>query len=115
MATKKAAAATPAKKKNAPLSKAALINALVETGEGLNRKQVKGLIESLESIGHKQLKKAGVFVVPGFAKFVVVTKKATPARTGRNPATGEEIQIKAKPARKIVRARPVKAIKLAID
>jgi len=114
MATKKAAA-TPAKKKNAPLSKAALINALVETDSGLNRKQVKSLIESLESIGHKQLKKTGGGVVPGFAKFVVVTKKATPARTGRNPATGEEIQIKAKPARKIVRARPVKAIKLAID
>lgn len=115
MATKKAAAATPAKKKNAPLSKAALINALVESGEGLNRKQVKALIESLETLGHKQLKKTGVFVVPGFAKFVVVTKKATPARVGRNPATGEEIKIAAKPARKIVRARPVKAIKLAID
>src|SRR5438067_13632954 len=113
MATKKAAA-TP-KKKNAALSKSALINELVEANEGLSRKQVKGLIESLESIGHKQLKKAGVFVVPGFAKFVVVNKKATPARIGRNPATGEEIQIKAKPARKIVRARPVKAIKVAID
>lgn len=111
MATKKAAATT---KKNAPLSKAALINALVESSDGLSRKQVKGLLETLETLGQKQLKKAGVFVVPGFAKFVVVTKKATPAREGRNPATGETIQIKAKPARKIVRARPVKAIKQSI-
>ncbi len=114
MATKKAASNT-SKKKNTQMSKAALINALVEENNGLNRKQIKSVIESLESIGHKQLKRTGVFVVPGFAKFVVVQKKATPARVGRNPATGEEIQIKAKPARKVVRARPVKAIKLAID
>jgi DNA-binding protein HU-beta len=114
MATKKAAA-TPAKKKNAPLSKAALINALVETDGSLNRKQVKALLESLETLGHKQLKKTGVFVVPGFAKFYVATKKATPAKEGRNPATGETIMIKAKPARKVVKARLQKAIKLAID
>jgi nucleoid DNA-binding protein len=114
MATKKAATGGT-KKKNAPLSKSALINALLEENDGLNRKQVKQVLESLESIGHKQLKKTNVFVVPGFAKFVVVHKKATPARMGRNPATGEEIQIAAKPARKVVRARPVKAIKVAID
>lgn len=114
MATKKAAAA-PKAKKVVQMSKSALINALGDSTPGLNRKQIKQIIESLEEIGHKQLKKQGVFTVPGFAKFTVVKKKATPERQGRNPATGEPMTIKAKPARKIVRARPIKAIKLAID
>jgi nucleoid DNA-binding protein len=52
-----------------------------------------------------------VFLVPGFAKFVVIKKPATKARKGTNPFTGEEMMFKAKPARKIVRARPVKAAK----
>ncbi|MSP25664.1 MAG: DNA-binding protein [Myxococcales bacterium] len=117
MATKKAAPAkaAPKVKKLTPMSKSALINALLESAPGLNRKQIKQIVESLEDIGHKQLKKQGVFTVPGFAKFTVVKKKATPERQGRNPATGEAMTIKAKPARKMVRARPIKAIKMAID
>jgi len=75
---------------------------------------VKGVLETLTSIGYKELKKSGVFVVPGFAKFVVVKKPATKARKGTNPFTGEEMMFKAKPARKIVRARPVKAAKDAV-
>ncbi len=47
-----------------------------------------------------------MFVVPGFAKFVVVKKPATKARVGKNPFTGEEMMFKAKPARKIVRRAP---------
>jgi nucleoid DNA-binding protein len=112
MATKKTSTST---KKSSPMSKAALINALVETSEGLSRKQVKAIMDSLEDIGYKQLKRTGVFTVPGFAKFRVVKKKATPERMGRNPATGEPMVIKAKPASKTVRARPVKALKEAID
>ena len=56
----------------------------------------------------------GVFLVPGFAKFVVIKKPATKARKGTNPFTGEPMMFKAKPARKIVRARPVKAAKDAV-
>jgi DNA-binding protein HU-beta len=63
---------------------------------------------------NKELKKTGVFLVPGFAKFVVIKKPATKARKGTNPFTGEEMMFKAKPARKIVRARPVKAAKDAV-
>ncbi|MGD9932838.1 MAG: HU family DNA-binding protein, partial [Dehalococcoidia bacterium] len=51
---------------------------------------------------------------PGFAKFVVVKKAATKSRKGINPFTGEPTTFKAKPARKIVRARPVKAAKDAV-
>jgi hypothetical protein len=46
--------------------------------------------------------------------FVVIKKPATKARKGTNPFTGEEMMFKAKPARKIVRARPVKAAKDAV-
>ena len=52
--------------------------------------------------------------MPGFAKFVVVKKKATKARKGINPFTGEPTVFKAKPARKVVKARPVKAAKDAV-
>lgn len=78
------------------------------------KKDVKGVLEALTSVGYKELKKSGVFLVPGFAKFVVVKKPATKARKGTNPFTGEEMMFKAKPARKVVRARPVKAAKDAV-
>ena len=58
--------------------------------------------------------KTGAFFVPGFAKFVVIKKPATKARKGINPFTKEPTVFKAKPARKIIRARPVKAAKDAI-
>jgi DNA-binding protein HU-beta len=78
------------------------------------RKDVKGVIESLAEIGYKELKRAGGFFVPGFAKFVVIKKPATKARKGINPFTKEPTIFKAKPARKIIKARPVKAAKDAI-
>jgi nucleoid DNA-binding protein len=53
-------------------------------------------------------------VLPGFAKFVVVKKPATKERQGINPFTKEPITIKAKPARKVLKARPVKAAKDAL-
>jgi len=80
----------------------------------LAKKDVKAMMEALAEVGYKELKKNGVFVVPGFAKFIVVKKPATPAREGTNPFTGEKMMFKAKPARKIVRARPVKAAKMAV-
>jgi nucleoid DNA-binding protein len=86
----------------------------IATATELAKKDVKGVMESLATIGYKELKKNGAFVLPGFAKFVVVKKPATKARKGTNPFTGEPTTFKAKPARKIVRARPVKAAKDAV-
>ncbi len=110
MATKK----DTAKKGEAALTKAGLIAALVEANQGLTRKQVKDVVDSLVDIGHKQLKKAGTFTVPGFAKFTVVKKPAQKERKGINPFTGQEQIFKAKPARKVVKGRPVKAAKDAV-
>ena len=107
--------AKPTTTKKKPLSKSEILNAVSEeVGEDVSRKHVKQVIETLVNVGHKELKKNGIFLVPGFAKFVVVKKPATKARKGTNPFTGEEMMFKAKPARKIVRARPVKAAKDAV-
>lgn len=95
------------------MTKSQLIEKIAELRE-LAKKDVKAMIEAMTEVGHKELKKNGVFVVPGFAKFVVIKKPATKARKGINPFTGQEMMFKAKPARKIVRARPVKAAKMAV-
>jgi len=98
-----------------PLSKSAILEAVTNAiGEELSRKQVKLVVETLVTVGHRELKKTGVFVLPGFAKFVVVKKPARPAREGINPFTKEKQKFAAKPASKGVRARPVKAVKDAV-
>jgi DNA-binding protein HU-beta len=96
------------------LTKSQLVEKISEAHSELSKRDIKGVIETLATVGYKELKKAGIFVVPGFAKFVVVKKPATKAREGTNPFTGEKMMFKAKPARKIVRARPVKAVKDAV-
>jgi nucleoid DNA-binding protein len=105
--------ATTTKKK--ALSKSEVVNAIGEAvGEEVPRKHVKQVIETLVEVGHRELKKNGVFVLHGFAKFVVVKKPARPARDGINPFTKEKQRFAAKPASKSVRARPVKGIKDAV-
>jgi nucleoid DNA-binding protein len=97
------------------LTKSALLQAIADTvGEGASRTSVRAVIDALTEIGHKELKKNGVFVLPGFAKFVVLKKPARPARKGINPFTKEPTTFAAKPASKAVKARPAKAIKDAI-
>ena len=100
---------------NKLMSKSELIQKLAEKhADAVTRKDVKGVIESLAEIGYKELKKTGAFVVPGFAKFVVIKKPATKARKGINPFTKEPTVFKAKPARKIIKVRLVKATKDAV-
>jgi DNA-binding protein HU-beta len=96
-----------------PITKSQIIER-ISTQQELSKKDVKAVIETLILVGHKELKKTGVFVLPGLAKFIVVSKPATKARKGINPFTKEAMMFKAKPARKVVRARPVKATKDAV-
>jgi DNA-binding protein HU-beta len=94
------------------MSKSELVQTVAELhSDKLTRKNVKSVIEALAVVGYKELKKNGAFVVPGFAKFLVIKKPATKARKGINPFTKEPTVFKAKPARKVIRARPVKAVK----
>ena len=96
------------------LSKSQLIERIATTTE-LSKRDVKSVMETLVEVGHKELKKSGIFLVPGFAKFVVVKKPATKARKGVNPFTGEEMMFKAKPASKKVRALPLKSLKAMVN
>ena len=96
------------------MSKSELILKIADRHKHMTRKDIKGVIELLATVGYLELKKTGVFLVPGFAKFVVIKKPATKERSGINPFTKEPTIFKAKPARKIIRARPVKAAKDAV-
>jgi DNA-binding protein HU-beta len=60
---------------------------------GLKRAQVKELFEELANLAGTEVKSNGEFALPGFGKLVRSERKA---REGRNPATGETIQIPAK-------------------
>jgi nucleoid DNA-binding protein len=79
----------------------------------LSRKQVASVFDALgEQIKAAVGKKGpGIFAVPGLMKVIVVTKPATKARMGINPFTKQEQMFKAKPARKVIKIRPLKALK----
>jgi nucleoid DNA-binding protein len=102
-------------KKPSSISKSALINAVVDATGDVSRKHVKNILEALSEVAYRELKKNGVFTMPGFAKFRVVKKPATKARQGINPFTKQPTVFAAKPASKSVRARPIKAIKDAMQ
>jgi nucleoid DNA-binding protein len=80
---------------------------------GLSRKQVASVFDNVGTLIKKDLggKGPGVFTLPGLVKIKVVKKPATKARKGINPFTGQEMMFKAKPARKVVKTQPVKALK----
>ncbi len=105
---KKKAAAKPAGKK--PPTKSEMLNALAET-TGLKRKEVGAVFDNLGDVIQKSLKGAGSFTLPGLVKIRVVRKPATKARKGTNPFTGQEMMFKAKPARNVVKATALKALK----
>jgi len=97
--------------KDKPRSKSDILNALGEMTE-LSRKEVSAVLDSLEDLIEKDLTKGcGIFNLPGMLKIYVHHKAATKARPGRNPATGEEIMISAKPASKVVKVRALKKLK----
>jgi DNA-binding protein HU-beta len=87
------------------LTKSQVAGKLAEA-TGLTKKQVTGFLEALASLAYREAKNS--FVIPGLGKLVLVQRKA---RLGRNPATGETIQI---PAKKVVKFRVAKAAKDAI-
>jgi len=89
------------------------IHSQIADDTGLSKKDVAAVFESLEDMIKKNLKPRGpqAFNVPGLMKIVVKKRPATKARKGRNPATGEEIMIPAKPAKKQVKVRALKGLK----
>jgi nucleoid DNA-binding protein len=86
--------------------------ATLSDNTGLSKKEIGVVFETLgELIGNDLKKGPGTFTVPGLMKVTVVRKPATKSRKGTNPFTGEEMVFKAKPARNVVKVRPLKALK----
>jgi DNA-binding protein HU-beta len=75
---------------------------------GMSKKDVADFMDKMAELAYAEVKSNGEFVLPGFGKLVKVQRKA---RTGRNPATGAEIQI---PAKTVVKFRVAKAAKDAL-
>ena len=87
------------------LTKSQVIASIAEA-VGLGKKQTAEVVESLVQLAYENAKNS--FTLPGIGKLVLVNRKA---RLGRNPATGEQIQI---PAKRVVKFRVAKAAKDAI-
>lgn len=116
MAVKKARAKKVAKKAapagDKPRTKSEIFRTIAEN-TGLARKDVVSVFDEMNALMSKDLGRRGVgmFTVPGLIKCRVIKKPAVKARKGTNPFTGEEMMFKAKPARKVVKATPLKGLK----
>jgi len=115
MMPKKAPKISPASKVR---KKSELYQILAEYND-LSRKQVAGVFEALGKVMAVDLAKPAegrdkVFVVPGLMKVKSVFKPATKAREGKNPFTGEMQMFKPKPAKTVIKIRPLKALKDAV-
>lgn len=91
----------------AKLTKSQLLNVLADKA-GVSKKEVTNLMDAFASLAYSEVKSSGEFTIPGIGKLV---KKHRAARVGRNPATGQQIQI---PAKTVVKFRVAKAAKDAI-
>ena len=95
-----------------PATKSEILSSIAAATQ-LSRKQVASVFDALSG----QIKAAvgkkgpGVFALPGLLKIVVILKPATSERRGINPFTKQEQMFKAKPARKVIKVRALKALK----
>ena len=125
-ATKKAAAAAPARAQSKidlakPLKAGAASKArskgdvfrTIGDAVGVHRRDVAAVFAGLGALIKADLGKggSGAFKVPGLMRITVKRKPATKARMGINPFTKEQVMLKAKPARNVVRVRPLAGLK----
>ena len=95
------------------MSKTQLIEEIA-SNSGLEKKQVSAVLDALSNVVYRELKADREVTIPGLLKLTTVRKPAQPAREGINPFTKEPTTFKAKPARTVVKPRPVKALKDAV-
>lgn len=96
-----------------PMSKTEVLNALSER-TGLAKKDVSNVLDELGNLIGENLGKKGpgAFNIPGLMKIQVIRKPATKATTRPNPfKPGEMMTVAPKPARNVVKVRPLKALK----
>ena len=101
-----------AKATTKPPSKTEIYASIAET-TGLTKRDVSAVFDALNDQIKKALSRGGskTFAMPGLCKIVVQHKPATKERKGINPFTKEETVFKAKPARNVVKIRPLKKLK----
>merc|ERR1719229_359375 len=93
------------------MSKGALAQALAD-GTELKKSQVSKVLDSLASVATQEVKKAGKCTIPGVCMIKTRVKPATKA--GKREIFGKVVMVKAKPAKTIVKAFPVAALKKAV-
>nr|ABV22218.1 major basic nuclear protein [Karlodinium veneficum] len=93
------------------MTKGALAKALA-TEHGLKQKACSDVLNSLASIATKEVKKAGIFSIPGLCRIKTRTKPATKA--GVRNVFGKDVKVKAKSARTIVKGYCAAALKKQI-
>ena len=83
---------------------------------GVHRRDVAAVFHVLGALIKADLSKSGsgVHKVPGLMRITVQRKPATKARMGINPFTKEEVMFKAKPARNVIRVRPLQGLKAMV-
>lgn len=99
-----------------PMSKSEVYAAIAES-TGVSRKDVAKVFDELAGLIAKNIGKkgSGVFAVPGLMKITVIRKPATKATTRPNPfKPGEMMTVAAKPARNVVKVRPLKSLKAMV-
>ncbi len=96
-----------------PLTQTQLVTAVADRAE-LSKADAKRALEALDQIVLDELGNAQKVRIGGLVQLTVRVKPAQKARKGRNPATGEEITIAAKPAAVDLRARPLARAKAAL-
>ncbi|MGE3318622.1 MAG: HU family DNA-binding protein [Candidatus Berkiella sp.] len=112
------AAATASNKAISQKQSKSQIYAEIAEMTNISKNDVKGVIAAIRNMieRHVKPKGSGEIVIPDLGiKVRRISKKATKARMGRNPFTGEEIQIAAKPARKSVKVSAMKSLKALIE
>ena len=95
------------------LTQTQLADAVAERAD-LSRADAKRALTALEEVVLEEISNAEKVKVGNIVQLTVRLKPATKARKGRNPATGEEITISAKPASVDVRARALAKAKSAL-
>ena len=104
--------ATAVKTAKKPMTKSEIVSGIADS-TGLTKKDVISVFDAMSAQIKKSLGRrgSGAYTVPGLMKLVVKRKPATKARKGINPFTKEETIFKAKPARNVVKIRPLKNLK----
>merc|ERR1712070_116826 len=113
MKAKKAMKAMAAKPRAAgkALSKGGIADALVTASE-VKKSDCSKVVDDLAEMGAKQVKSVGKFVVPGLV--IIKTRQKPATKAGKRLMFGKEVVVAAKPAKTVVKAFPVSALKKSI-